>query len=91
MLHDPPYSKHWSFSSTVVGTQSERLTLKGGHWSPTGDLLGHPISLCGGRYDPKKVEAIDHMSMSTYLSPFCSLLGGPSYVRNLLPNFAQMA
>ena len=55
-----------------------------------GKLLGHIVSRDGIRIDPKRVEAIDIISIPRNVKEIQSFLGKINFLRRFIPNFAEI-
>jgi hypothetical protein len=55
-----------------------------------GKLLGHVVSKEGIRIDPKRIEAIDTITIPRNIKEIQSFLGKINFLRRFIPNFAEI-
>jgi hypothetical protein len=67
------------------------LNTKKSHFAmQEGKILGHIVSRDGIRIDPKRVEAIDTISIPRNVKEIQSFLGKIIFLRRFIPNFAEI-
>jgi hypothetical protein len=88
---DQSHLKH--LRQTFVKCRKYGLSLnpKKSHFSmQEGKLLGHIVSKDGIRIDPKRVEAIQTISLPRNKKEIQSFLGRINFLRRFMPNFVEI-